>query len=487
MRRITPIPFQLFESLYILCIISFTQKSIFANSFCTSEKCLSCTNSAFTTYQKQMCFSNWFGALVSNDTSQFIPANCASVALKNKKYIFECNYVIYAPSTSKFNMKVPKTNTLTYEQLKERTHENFFQCTNACDGGCYHTALATHLKEFQRLGIAITTVQVQQLCTDLIEHSAEAYGRRPSLYIYCYTGLGHGMLWESGEDKIKAVTTLDLTTALSVCNGISSKSYSKYCRIGLYKQFWFNQMAVIRSGKSGMSLKEIQPQLANIMANTCHSQAELQGAECGEFWSYGVKLETNHSRDIGAKICTSAAKIYKNISSSDDADIHEAKVDCWYALLESNPKEASVSDYCPSHCCGILCEQDNCPPAATTPPATTPPATTPPATTTAAPIHVQDISEETWQSVMIATAVSGISVMFIIMLSGALWNWKLRHITYGALHEVHNDEVNDEEEDDEEEGDNLSDYPSEQNKNDVIANTVVSEIEMGCKVSNSIN
>ena len=88
---------------------------------------------------------------------------------------------------------------------------------------------------------------------------------------------------------------------------------------------------------------------------------------------------------------------------------------------------------------------------------------------------------------MIATAVSGISVMFIIMLSGALWNWKLRHITYGALHEVHNDEVNDEEEDDEEEGDNLSDYPSEQNKNDVIANTVVSEIEMGCKVSNSIN
>ena len=206
-------------------------------------KCQHCSNTNYTTYQKELCFEDWLGSVVNEDPTQFVPMMCAAHTLQQRKVIHDCEYIIYGPSENKIysnNQPLPAMATLSLPALQARTHENFYQCKPACGGGCYHSVVASFMKELPRLNVQINGPQAIQLCTDLVDKSAESYGNRPEFNIHCYTSIGHALLWVWHDQALDNRTPLlQLDRGLAICDALPANeeqddmfSYLYYCRAG---------------------------------------------------------------------------------------------------------------------------------------------------------------------------------------------------------------------------------------------------------------
>jgi transposase len=453
------------------CTTSLVSVGNALNPFCTSPDCLHCTN--FTTpYESELCFKNWLGNVVKEDVSQFLPMVCVANALKRHDIVYGCDSIIYGPADAKVYSTttapplppLPNMNTLSFAALKIRALHNFYQCKAACGGGCYSFAMASYIKEFPRLNVEMNSEQANQLCLDIVENSAESYGHRVVFNKYCYSGVGHGLMWVwQNQQNNNTTPFMSLSAGLAVCDGLPGGGFltsaSYYCRVGVYKQFWKNQVAIVRMDKKDISFKEIKPIMINTMINTCQNQVTLNGGACGDFWSHGVALETGGDHNAGGDLCISAWKQYKKLTPPDP-DEYKTRTTCTNYVEDLYVAHQETYDIVPSYCsseyCGVLCAPTTSPSPSTAPqkgnksPSFQPIATT--TTTSAAPTSPSSVGSsgndrpnnvetlDTWQSVMIAAGVAGSAVMCVVVGCGGLWSWKLRHWAYGKLGEIVDDD-----------------------------------------------
>ena len=191
-------------------------------------------------------------------------------------------------------------------------------------------------------------------------------------------------------------------------------------------------MILFRNGTMGTSFATIKPKLQALMVEMCAQHPRLKGSACGEFWSYGAKLEADGDTIVGGKLCHTAYEVYHKVTPRDPDD-WETLRHCTDYMLRIDPPDATYQTYCGSNYCGVLCAP---PPASetTSTTSTASTSTTTEAPATATPVGINDVEiSETWLSVMIAAGIAGTVVMCVVIFVGALWSWKLRHWAYGNL------------------------------------------------------